>query len=67
MDEVVTKIRYWYDRTERAWVVQAVDKDENQIGDCQYDGLKSGRDFSIRMLKKQYNVTTVEKLKATSR
>lgn len=62
-----TKIQYWYDRTDRSWVVRAADSEGNQVGECEYDGRKSGRDFSIKQLKKEHDVTVVEKLKPVSR
>lgn len=31
------KVAYWYDRSLRLWTIQVLDRQDNQIGDAQYE------------------------------
>lgn len=37
----ITTIEVWYDHAVRLWVVQALDADQNQIGDAQHAATKT--------------------------
>ena len=56
-------IEYGYDRHYTSWVTIVFDEDGNQV-DCEYDGNKISRDYSIKMFKDEYNTNDVRKIKA---
>lgn len=40
----------WYDRGTRSWVTQLLDAEGNQQGNAEYDGDRTGADYSRGML-----------------
>ena len=56
-------IEYGYDRHYTSWVTIVFDEDGNQV-DCEYDGNKISRDYSIKIFKDEYNTNDVRKIKA---
>ena len=48
------KTETWYDRHTRSWVTQIFDNG-NQIGEAQYAGCKSERDFNKAQAEKYVN------------
>ena len=48
------KIRYWYDRITRSWIVQVLDEYDNEI-DNSYVGNKEDRDKEIAYFQWKYN------------
>ena len=52
------KIRYWYDRLTRSWVIQVLDEEDNEI-DNSYVGNKVDRDAEIEYFAGKYNVTDI--------
>jgi hypothetical protein len=51
-----SSIRKWYNRSQRSWVVQLLDKEENQIGNATYVYSKSEAEDEVNRLKKEYNL-----------
>lgn len=49
-------IESWYDRKSRNWITQVKDHEGNQIGDAHYNGTKSGKQYSEKMLKKEHQI-----------
>ena len=49
------KIKSWYDRHTRSWVVQVIDELGNEV-DCAYSGCKETRDADIEFFKSEYEV-----------
>jgi len=54
------KVVYWYNRRARSWVVQLLDGEGNQIGDADYSGTESDRDWELARLKKLHPALPVE-------
>ena len=63
MSNVPAKIVYWWNRGERSWVVALRDAEDNQIGEAQYSGTPAGRDYDLKIAKKDHPTLPVEKLK----
>jgi hypothetical protein len=55
------KIQYWYDRPGGTWITRVADKDNNQIGHCQFSGTKEGMELDIRLFQKEYGPLIIEK------
>lgn len=53
-DDTVVKIEYWWDRFSRNWIIQAKDKDDNQIGEATYAANKGTLDGALENVKEQY-------------
>lgn len=49
-------VERWYDKHQRSWVVQLMDKYGNQIGNAHYDGDKQGAIDEEKRLKKEYHI-----------
>ena len=52
------KIRYWYDRFTRSWVVQVLDEN-NYEEESSYVGNKQDRDYEIEWLANKYGITDI--------
>lgn len=50
------KIRKWYDRKSSNWVVQLLDRHDNQIGDAIYVNSKTDATFEEEELRKRYGL-----------
>ena len=55
------RIEYWYNRRDRAWVVQVFD-DQNRQHDSEYCPDKEWRDSAIEDFCKQYSTRDVRKV-----
>ena len=66
-DQVPAKIAYWWDASDRSWVVAIRDAEDNQIGDAQYSGTPAGRDYDLYIAKRDNPGIPVEKLKRVVR
>lgn len=57
-DETVATIDCWYDRHERLWVLQKLNKDGYQVGDAMYVyGKKDAKKFADD-LRREYGIET---------
>lgn len=56
----VVKIVFWWDFKTSNWVSQAVDAEDNQVGDAEYSPNRKGRQMDCKALALQHNVTTIE-------
>lgn len=57
------KIEFGYDRHIKSWNVVVLDDDNNEI-ESSYSGDMVGVKFDIEYFKKQYDIKSVEKIKA---
>lgn len=52
------KIRYWYDRYTRSWVIQVIDENNNEV-ESSYVGNKKDRDCEIKYFAYIYGITDI--------
>lgn len=57
------KIEFGYDKHIKSWNVVVLDDDNNEI-ESSYSGDMVGVKFDIEYFKKQYDIKSVEKIKA---
>lgn len=59
--EVVVKIEYWWDRLSRNWILQAKDREDNQIGAAEYAANSHTLHGALEAMRAQYpNVACVK-------
>jgi len=58
-EEIPFSIDMWYNRPERAWVVQLKDEENNQIGDSVYVGTKPEALNQVKYWTEKYNVPLI--------
>lgn len=56
------KIRWYYDKNTKSWIVQALDKDNNEL-ESSYSGNISDRDFDIDYFRNKYETLDCRKYK----
>ena len=60
--QIVTKIIYWWDATSRNWIVQAMDADDNQIGEAGFAANSRTLPGQLDFFKQQYQTVPVIKI-----
>ena len=56
LDEQVVKIDAWYDRHNRSYCIQKLNKEGYQVGDAIYVGNKADKDSVVKELKAEYRI-----------
>lgn len=54
------KIRWWYDRYTRNWIIQVLDEEMNEIA-CEYVGNKNDIKYVVKCFSNQYGITDARK------
>ena len=55
-DETVTQIDAWYDKHQRLWVIELLNKDGFQVGDAVIGYGKQWKDLTVAELKEEYGI-----------
>lgn len=58
-EDIPFSIDMWYNRPERAWVVQLKDEENNQLGDAVYVGTKPEAINQVNRWKAEFNVPLI--------
>lgn len=58
-EDIPFSIDMWYNRPERAWVIQLKDEENTQIGDSVYVGTKTEAINQVNRWKTEFNVPLI--------
>ena len=65
MEEKAVKIVYWWDKFTKQWIMQALDKNGNELEEngCDYAPNKERLKVHLHYFAKDHDVNVIEKLK----
>jgi len=58
-EEIPFSIDMWYNRSDKSWVVQVKDEENNQIGDSVYVGTKPEAINQVNRWKEEYGIPLI--------